>query len=161
MPFPIAIVGVVAAVVGGGIVVSGVVIEATESGHSDHSDYSDHSDHSDAAERREQSLKSKIKNEKRKLESARRELENSLEEAVRQMRSEYEDENLDAPDIFSQINTGNLDALLKKVPGEIKKSVNDELSARLADTQTEIARVNELLERINAFNLTEKNGQRK
>jgi DNA anti-recombination protein RmuC len=143
MPFPIAIIGAI-----GAVSVVGVVIDL------DHSDYSCHSDYSDAAERRKQELRSKITNEQERMKSARRELEETLREAVGQMQDEYEAEGVDMPDIFGGLNADNLDDSLKRVPDEIKKSVDDSLSARIAETQNEIARVNALLEKINAFRLT-------
>jgi mannitol-specific phosphotransferase system IIBC component len=132
MPFPI-IVGAVVGVVTGGIVVSGVIIEATKDDHSDHSDYSD-------AERRRLEQEKK----KRVAEAAKRRIAEIKKNAVEELRDMARMEEVEIPASHGA----------DEMPEAIGKALVEHFDKEIAERQQTLDQLNALQERIAAFCLT-------
>jgi exonuclease VII large subunit len=154
---------IIAGIVGAGIV--GVIAGAT------HDDYSDHSDYSDYALRRRQERESKLKNEERKLSSAKEALRSAVQNAIAQMKDTCEsenvmistsDENSVRQAMYAGIENAESEEAFSKAVGKmsdvIKENVDKRLKAEIEEKQREIDDVNDLLERVTAFRLSGKSG---
>jgi hypothetical protein len=139
MPFPIisgAVAGVVA-VVGGGIVVTGVIIE----NHSDYSDHSDHSDYGDAARR-----EAEQRQREKKAAAERQRIEEMKERAVAELRDMALMGDVEIPD--------NVDA--DDMPEAIAQAVAKRFDREIDEKKRELDQLNTLQQRIAEFRLTKR-----
>ena len=165
MAFPIAAVGVVGAVKVVGAVAGGAVVVAAS--HSDHSDYSDAARRREKEEREQKRKETsrKIEYEENRLRSSRALLSTVMNEAIEQLREEYDAEGMEAPETAFKKNADKIETietqedftrLMDQMSDTIKKNIDKKLASELAEKQKELARINALLERVNFFRLTKK-----
>ena len=143
-------------VVGGIVgVVAGVIAWEDYSDYGDHSDYSAYSEYADAVERKRKAREAR----NREIDSSKRNLEQYVQEQLRNMKDTYNLKNIDIYEWGSseaefdsfEDDFGDIDEMVK---WNIQDKLEDELKNAIKEDETTVCQIDNLIVRINKIKLT-------